>query len=59
VKLAELKLWRSQLLEQMRTRYRRLHKDFRSYADEAVARFQGTVDGIIERYSMETAAAGT
>jgi radical SAM superfamily enzyme YgiQ (UPF0313 family) len=58
-KLAELKAYRDQVLELMRIRYGKLNKDFRGYAEEAVASFQGTLDGIIERYSMQAAAAGT
>jgi hypothetical protein len=43
-KLAELKAYRDQVLKQMRIYYGKLNRDFRGYADEAVASFQATLD---------------
>ena len=56
-KLAELKVYRDQVLEQMRVRYGKLNKDFRGYADEAVANFQATLDKLIARLDGTAPAA--
>ena len=47
--LAELKAFRTQALGQVRSRYGKLNKEFRSCADEAVAAFQATLDELIAR----------
>jgi len=43
-RLAELKRRRDQALAQMQARYQRLPRDFRAYADEAVAAFRATLE---------------
>ncbi len=48
-KLADLVAYRDRLVARMRRRYRRLHRDFRSYADEALAAFQATTDELLAR----------
>ncbi len=48
-RVAELTEYRDRVVARMRSRYRRLHRDFRVYADEAVASFQSTMDGLIAR----------
>lgn len=55
-KLADLKARKEKTLAQMRARYRHLHKDFRGYADEAVATFQATLDNLIARFAQESMA---
>lgn len=50
-RLAELGAYRELLLRQMQAGYRRLHKDFRGHADEAVAAFQADLDDLITRFA--------
>ena len=45
--VAELRAYRNRVVARMRTRYGRLHADFRGYAEEAVASFQATLDELI------------
>jgi radical SAM superfamily enzyme YgiQ (UPF0313 family) len=49
--LAELAAYRDRVVTRMRRRYRRLHQDFRFYADEAIAGFQARVDELIASLS--------
>jgi hypothetical protein len=61
-RLADLKAYRDQALEQMRSRYGKLNQDFRSYADEAVASFKATLDELVarlDRHVERPAAGGT
>ncbi len=44
---AELRDSRDRIVARMRARYRRLHADFRTVAEEAVASFQDTLDDLI------------
>jgi radical SAM superfamily enzyme YgiQ (UPF0313 family) len=55
-RIAELSAYRDRVAAKMRAKYRRIHKDFRIYADEALASFQATMDDLIARLSAE---AGT
>jgi hypothetical protein len=48
-KLAEMKAYRDQVLEQMRACCGKLNRDLRGYAEEAMASFQATLDGFIAR----------
>lgn len=50
-RLAELKAHRDRTLAQMQARYRRLPRDFRAYADEAVASFRATLDERLSRFA--------
>ena len=49
VRVAELTAYRDRALARMRRRYRRINKDFRVYAEKAIADFQATVDDLITR----------
>ena len=46
-RVAELRDYRDRVVARMRARYRRLHADFRTYAEEAVVSFQDTLDELI------------
>ena len=46
-RVAELREYRDRVVARMRARYRRLHADFRIYAEDAVAAFQNTLDELI------------
>ncbi|MDE3032322.1 MAG: hypothetical protein KGI56_01535, partial [Acidobacteriota bacterium] len=50
-RVAELRDYRDRLLLQMQTRYRRLHRDFRGHADEAVAAFRASLDDLLARFA--------
>jgi radical SAM superfamily enzyme YgiQ (UPF0313 family) len=52
-RIAELTAYRDRVMTRMRAKYRRIHKDFRIYADEALASFQATMDEVIVRLSAE------
>ncbi len=51
VRVAELTAYRDRVVARMRSRYRRLHRDFRVYAEEAITDFQATMDDLIARLS--------
>ena len=53
---AELGTYRDRLLRQMQARYRRLHKDFRGHADEAVAAFRASLDDLLARFAADVPA---
>jgi hypothetical protein len=52
-RLAELKALRDQALGQMQARYQRLPRDFRTYADEAVAAFRATLETQLSRFTNQ------
>ena len=52
----ELGTCRDRLLRQMQARYRRLHKDFRGHADEAVAAFRASLDDLLARFAADVPA---
>ncbi|GLH65946.1 B12-binding domain-containing radical SAM protein [Geothrix edaphica] len=52
-RLAELKVLRDQALSQTQARYQRLPKDFRAYADDAVAAFRATLEAHLARLAGE------
>ncbi|HEY3399549.1 MAG TPA: DUF4070 domain-containing protein, partial [Geothrix sp.] len=57
-RLAELKALRDQALSQTQARYRRLPRDFRAYADEAVAAFRATLEDHLSRFASGAPAQG-
>jgi radical SAM superfamily enzyme YgiQ (UPF0313 family) len=59
VRVAELTAYRDRVVARMRSRYRRLHRDFRVYAEEAIADFQATMDDLIARLSAGLPPAAT
>jgi radical SAM superfamily enzyme YgiQ (UPF0313 family) len=59
VRVAELTAYRDRVVARMRSRYRRLHRDSRVYADEAIADFQATMDDLIARLSAGLPPATT
>jgi radical SAM superfamily enzyme YgiQ (UPF0313 family) len=59
VRVAELTTYRDRVVARMRSRYRRLHRDFRVYAEEAIADFQATMDDVIARLSVGLPPAAT
>lgn len=59
VRVAELTAYRDRVVARMRSRYRRLHRDFRVYAEEAIADFQATMDDVIARLSVGLPPAAT
>ena len=52
-KVEELRAYRDQVLGQMRSKYRRVHKDFRVYAEEALASFKVTMDDLISNLAAK------
>jgi radical SAM superfamily enzyme YgiQ (UPF0313 family) len=52
--LEDLRAYRDEVMGRLRSKYRRIHKDFRIYAEEAVANFKATMD---ERISALAARA--
>ena len=48
-RVAGLTAYRDRVVARMRARYRRINKDFRIYAEEAIASFQATMDELITR----------
>jgi len=59
VRVAELTAYRDRVVARMRSRYRRLHRDFRVYAEQAIADFQATMDDLIARLSAGPPPATT
>lgn len=59
VRVAELTAYRDRVVARMRSRYRRLHRDFRVYAEEAIADFQATMDDVIAHLSVGLPPAAT
>jgi len=55
-KLAELEAYRDRVLAEMRSRYRKIHKDFRVYADDALATFKSTLDDLIAKIAAQSVA---
>ena len=53
VKVAELTAYKDRVVARMRSRYRRLNRDFRIYADEAIVNFQATMDEVIAGLSAD------
>lgn len=56
-KTAELEAYRDRVLAEMRTRYRKIHKDFRVYADDALANFKTTMDELIAKIAVQGTTA--
>jgi radical SAM superfamily enzyme YgiQ (UPF0313 family) len=59
VRVVELTAYRDRVVARMRSRYRRLHRDFRVYAEEAITDFQATMDDLIARLSAGLPPAAT
>jgi len=55
-KVAELEAYRDRVLAEMRARYRKIHKDFRVYADDALANFNATMDDLIAKIAAQSTA---
>ncbi len=53
LKVAELEAYRDRVLAEMRARYRKIHKDFRVYADDALASFKSTLDELIAKIAAQ------
>lgn len=53
VKVAKLEAYRDRVLEEMRSRYRRIHKDFRVYAEDALAHFKANMDDLIANFAAQ------
>jgi radical SAM superfamily enzyme YgiQ (UPF0313 family) len=58
-RLAELKALRDQAVGQMQARYQRLPRDFRAYADEAVAAFRTTLEAHLAHVAGEVPLPGS
>ena len=58
-RLAELRTLRDQALSQTQARYQRLPRDFRAYADEAVAAFRATLEARFARFAGEVPLPGS
>ncbi|HQT95939.1 MAG: hypothetical protein B7Z61_02155 [Acidobacteria bacterium 37-71-11] len=56
--LTELVTYRDRSAARMRRRYRRLNRDFRVYADEAIASFQATIDQLVVARDPGTGRGG-
>lgn len=56
-KLAELRAYRDRVVTRMQARYRHIHKDFRVYADEALASFKAGVDDLIAGLASQASPA--
>ena len=54
-KVAELEAYRDRVLAEMRARYRRIHKDFRVYAEDALASFKANMDDLIATIAAQGA----
>jgi radical SAM superfamily enzyme YgiQ (UPF0313 family) len=52
-KVAELESYRDRVLAEMRARYRKVHKDFRVYADDALARFKANLDDLVAKVAAQ------
>jgi radical SAM superfamily enzyme YgiQ (UPF0313 family) len=52
-RITELTAYRDRVVARMHARCRRINKDFRVYAEEAVAQFRATMDGLIARLVSE------
>ncbi len=52
-RIGDLEAYRDRVLAQMRARYRRIHKDFRVYADEALASFRAKMDDLIAKLAAQ------
>ncbi|WP_243303849.1 B12-binding domain-containing radical SAM protein [Geothrix oryzisoli] len=57
-RLAELKAFRDRALSQMQARYQRLPRDFRAYADDAVAAFRASLEENLSRFAPEVPIQG-
>jgi len=57
--VAELVAYRDRVLARLHSRYRRLHADFRVYAEEAVASFQAAMDDLIEGLLADVPSSAT
>jgi radical SAM superfamily enzyme YgiQ (UPF0313 family) len=53
LKASELEAYRDLVLAEMRARYRRIHKDFRVYADDALASFKATMDDLVAKVDAQ------
>lgn len=58
-KVTELEAYRDRVLAEMRARYRRIHKDFRVYAEESLARFQANLDELVARLAEQPGATAS
>ena len=58
-RVAELTAYRDRVVARMRRRYRRLHRDFRVYAEQAIVDFQAAMDDLIARLSAGLPPAAT
>jgi len=54
-RVAELEAYRDRVLAEMRRRYRKIHKDFRVYAEDALTRFNANMDDLIARIAAQGA----
>ena len=52
-RIAELTAYRDRVVRRMHARYRRIHRDFRVYADDALAAFQATMEERLSRFANE------
>ncbi|WP_257305180.1 B12-binding domain-containing radical SAM protein [Geothrix campi] len=57
-RLAELRAFRDRALSQMQARYQRLPRDFRAYADDAVAAFRASLEENLSRFAHEVPVQG-
>lgn len=53
--LAEMRAYRDAVVREMERRYRHLHRDFRSYARDALARFEAETDALLAQLSAQAA----
>jgi radical SAM superfamily enzyme YgiQ (UPF0313 family) len=58
-RIAELRDYRDRVVARMQVRYRRLHADFRIYAEDAVASFQTTLDELIDGFAAGLSTTAT
>ena len=58
-KVAELEAYRDRVLADMRAKYRKIHKDFRVYAEDALTRFQANLDELVARLAEQPGATAS
>ena len=51
-RLLELTRYRGRIVVRVRKRYRKIHRDFRIYADQSIARLEARLDGTLARLSF-------
>ena len=52
-KVTELEAYRDRVLADMRRRHRKIHKDFRAYAEDALTRFNASMDDLIAKIEAQ------